>query len=120
MGGVDQALEVEVDHPVPLLGGGVLDRPQQHLAGVVDEDVEAAELVDGALDRGDRLLLVGDVGLDRQRGVTVATDLGGQPLQPFQPPGRDRDFGSVGRQRSRRRLADAAAGAGDQRDGSVK
>ncbi len=120
MGGVDQALEVEVDHPVPLLGGRVLDRAEQHLAGVVDDDVEAAQLVDGAVDRGDRLLLVGDVGLDRQRGVTGAADLGGQPLQPFEPARRHRDFGPLGGQRPRGRLADATAGAGDQRNGSVK
>jgi hypothetical protein len=113
MCGVDQPLEVEVDHPVPLLGGGVLDRPEQHLAGVVDDDVEAAQLVDGAVDGGDCLLLVGDVGLDRQGGVTVTTDLAGQTLEAFQSAGRDGDLGALGGQCSRGRLADAAAGARD-------
>ena len=56
VGGVDQALEVDVDHPLPFLRRRVLDRPQEHLAGVVDDDVEPAQLVDRAADRGVRLL----------------------------------------------------------------
>jgi hypothetical protein len=120
VGGVDQALEVEVDHPVPLLGGRVLDRAQQHLAGVVDEDVEPPQLLDGAVDRGNGLLLVGDVGLDRQGGVALAANLCREALQPLEPAGRHRDFGPLFRQRARGRLADPAAGASDQRNRSVE
>ena len=119
-GGVEQALQVEVDHPLPFLGGRVLDRPQEHHAGVVDDDVEPAQLVDRAVDGGDRLLLLGDVGLDRERGVPRSADLGRQALEPLEPAGGDRDLGAEGGELPRGRLADPAAGAGDQRHGSIQ
>ncbi len=39
---VEDTEDVGVDHPPPLLGVGVLDRSEQHHAGVVDEHVQAA------------------------------------------------------------------------------
>ena len=64
---VQEAEAVDVDHPPPLVGVGALDGPEQHHAGVVDEGVEAAELLARALDERPRAGLVGDVGLDRRR-----------------------------------------------------
>ena len=95
---VQEPLDVEVDHPLPLLDGRVLDRPQQHDAGVVDHDVEAAELVDRALDRGDGLLALGHVGLDHERPAAGALDppapapragrAAGPPARPPRPARR--------------------------------
>ena len=65
VGAVEEAEQVDVDHPPPLLGVGALDRAQQHHAGVVDEDVEAAHLLGGVLDEGARGGLVADVDLER-------------------------------------------------------
>ena len=111
VGDVQQALEVERDHPVPLLDRGVDDRAEQHHAGVVDDDVEPAELARGALDGGDGLVPVGDVGLDRE-----AADLRGEPVQPVLAPRGDGDGRALLGERARRRLPDAAAGPRDQRD----
>ena len=111
MGDVEQALEVERDHPVPLLDRGVDDRAEQHHPGVVDHDVESAELLRGALDGRDRLLAIGDVGLDRE-----AADLRGQRVEPVLAPRGDGDGRALLGERARRRLADPAARAGDERD----
>ena len=52
---------------MPLLVGVLLDRPLGADAGVVDEDVEAAERVGRALDgAGDTRRVVGDVGTNRR------------------------------------------------------
>lgn len=55
MRAVHQAEDVELDHPLPLLDGSVLDGSEQHDAGVVDQGVQPTELGDGALDRVPRL-----------------------------------------------------------------
>ena len=120
LGDVEEAFEVEVDHPLPLLDRRVLGRAEQHHPGVVDDGVEAAELGDGALDQRLGLGAVGDVGLDRQRATAGVADLGDQLLQPVDPAGRHRDRRAFAREPLRGRLADAAGGAGDEGHGSVE
>jgi len=44
------------------------------VTGVVDDDVELAEVLGGLLDGGKVGVLVGDVELNRQEGVTVLLD----------------------------------------------
>ena len=81
MGGVEEAEQVDLDHPLPFLDRGVDDRAEQHHAGVVDERRRA-----GPAPRRLRptarlgLLAVGDVGLDRQRRAAGVGDLRGQRL----------------------------------------
>ena len=104
-------LRLSVDHPVPLLDRGVDDRAEQHHAGVVDHGVEPAELLRGALHGGDRLLAVGDVGLDRE-----PADLGGEGVEPVLAARGDGHRRPLCGERPRRRLADPAAGARDERD----
>ena len=87
------------------------------LAGIVDEDVEAAELVDGLLDCALAESLVADVARNRDRAAPFALD---------EPLGRcriivlaqieDRDVGAFAGEQGCDRAADAAVGAGDQRD----
>src|ERR1019366_8100339 len=67
MGAVEDAEDVGLDHPSPLLGGGVLDRAEQHHAGVVDEHVQTAQLGVCALHERPRLGLVAHVSGDRDR-----------------------------------------------------
>ena len=72
-----RAEQVDFDHLAllgALLGG---ERRQQHHAGVVDQDVGAAELVADALRGGDERGAVGDVGLD---GDGAVAELVGQRL----------------------------------------
>ena len=85
----------------------------QHDAGVVDEDVGAAELLLDAVGRRDERVAVGDVGLDGDRAVA---ELVGQRLDAVGAAGQQRDPVAVGGQRAGGRLADARGGAGDDRD----
>ena len=74
--------QVGLDHAVPL---GEFERVRRLAdidAGIVDEDVDPAELVGDAADHGGDRLLVGDVGRDRNRlgaaflsSATAAADL---------------------------------------------
>jgi hypothetical protein len=60
-----------------------------------------------------RLLLVTDVGLDRERSAAVACDLSGELLDPLTAASGQRDGGAYLRTRERGRLADARRRAGD-------
>ncbi len=64
------------------------------------------------------LLLVGDVGLEDQRGAAVATDAGGQLVETILAPGHQRDRGTLGGQCDGGGSADPARGTGDEGDGA--
>jgi hypothetical protein len=68
-GDLEQAEDVGLELALDLLRGRLLDRGQQAVAGVVHEDVDAAEAVDRCLGGGDGLCLVVDV---ERRGKQVA------------------------------------------------
>ena len=87
MGDVEDAVDVDVDHPLPVVERLVGRLVEQHHACVVDDRVEPAQLVDGPADRAGRLLAVGDVGLDDQR-----VDLRPQGVEPVLAARRDRDL----------------------------
>src|SRR5829696_4948716 len=93
-----------------LLGG---ERRQQHHAGVVDEDVDAAELVAHARGGREQRLAVGDVGRDGDRAVA---ELVGQRPRAIGATGQQRDAIAGGGQRAGGGFADARRGAGDDRD----
>ncbi len=48
---VEHALEVDVDHPVPILDLAALERRVRHQAGIVDDDVDAAVQPNGVIDQ---------------------------------------------------------------------
>src|SRR5262249_29904173 len=52
-----------------LVGVGAVDVAQRHDSGVVDQDVEGAEALDGGGDRGAAVILERHVQLQRQRAV---------------------------------------------------
>jgi hypothetical protein len=79
-------------------------RATQRETGVVDEDVEAAEVLDRLPDEAAAARGVGDVELER--------DL---RLEPLHPPRAARDAHAGGCERGRSRLADARRGAGHDR-----
>ena len=60
-GGHEVALQVDVDDRVPLLLGHVDEHPVAQDAGVVDQDVEVAEGLDGGVDETLAALPVGNV-----------------------------------------------------------
>jgi hypothetical protein len=108
VGRVEQALGVDGDHAVPLVGVGADDRPEEHQAGVVGEGVGPSEALDGL--RHGRLGLgpSGDVGLDDQGGAARGVDLGGQGLQAVPATGDEGD---------RRAVLGEVAGGGGRRVG---
>ena len=113
---VEEAEQVDVDHPLPLLDVGAHDRAEQHHAGVVDEDVEAAEPRVDLLDEPLGLLPVGDVGLERDRAAALALDPLDQRLEPVGPASADTDRSTGAREGQGRGLADARRGARDRCD----
>src|SRR5690606_24617190 len=86
-------------------------------AGVVDEDVDAAELVDRALDEPDDCFLVFDVG--RHGEAAVAALLGdsrGRGFELVDGAAADDDAGAQLCELERGGIADAGRPAGDDRD----
>ena len=95
--------------------------PFEHVcAGIVDQDVEPAEFL---RDRGRdaaRGVLLAEIARRDQRLAARLDDLIGDLLQRLAPPAGERDRRAFARQRQRRRLTDAAAGAGHPGDFSRK
>jgi hypothetical protein len=81
-------------------------------AGVVDEDLERAELELDRFDRSIDLRAVGDIKLEREP-TADAVDC---PLCGAQRDVQDRDLGSVGSEAAADRLTDAGAATGDGGD----
>ena len=74
LGDPQRAEHVRLDLVAGLLLGQLLDEAELAVAGVVDHDVEPAEVVVGLLDRGEVGVAVGDVERDRQQRVAVLRD----------------------------------------------
>ena len=92
---------------------------EEDRAGVVDQDVDAAELGDGRRHRRLDLRLVAQVGGEGQGAAAVGFDLGGggvdragQPGMGFGRLGEDRHVRAVARRPPGDRQPDAAAAAG--------
>jgi hypothetical protein len=101
LGGGHRAEEVDLDH-LALLGALVgRERGEQHHAGVVHQDVGAAELIVDALGRGDERVAVGDVGRDGDRAIAESV---GQSLDAVGAAGQQRDAVVVGGERAGRWL----------------
>ena len=112
MGAVEEPEQVHLDHLPPLVRRRAGHRPKQHHSGVVDEHVEAAELVVRPGDERVRLLLVGDVRRDCERTTSVLFDPAREVRDPILAAGRQRNGGPFGRERQRGRLTDPGGGAG--------
>ena len=106
--------EMDVEHGLELLVGGLLDDAVPAVAGIVDDDVESAEAIESGGDEG-----VGERGFGE-----IAGDGGNLPAAAGERPlrlGQGRLFQIVQQHRRARvrelgrdGAADAAAGAGDQ------
>jgi len=114
---VEDAVQVDVDLPLPLLGLRLEKELGFDVARVVDDDVEPPELghdaVDHPADRG----VVGHVRLIRRRAAAQPGDLlddrVGLGLRVHVV---HRDGGALAGQRERDLASDVARAAGDQRD----
>ena len=105
--GVEGAAQVRGDDVVPVVVGHAGDEAVARDAGVVDEHVQVARLLDEPL----RLLGIADVGLDG-RAADLARDL----LRLVGPGAvADDDLGARARELGGDRAADAARRSGDER-----
>src|SRR3954468_5381712 len=118
LGEVEHRDDVRPEDEVDLLGRDVEERLVGHLeGGVVDEDVELAELVDRALHQSEAVVAVADVAGHRDAAPARLLDpplrLGGVVMLLEV---RAQHVGALARERDRDRPADARVRAGDQRD----
>ena len=92
------------------------DRPERAAdAGVVEQDVEPAEALDGGADQRLDVVLLGDVGAQEQQPVRVG-DLVDEALAVVGVEVADDDAGALGEEAQHRRPADAAGTTGDDGD----
>jgi hypothetical protein len=119
------ALEVDGDHGIPLVLGHVHEHPVAEDSGVVDEDVEPAELVDRLPHEALRPGEAGDVLAIRRRLAARGADLlhdllrGARVRSLAGEPGAevvDHELRSGPGEGERVRAADPAPGARDDRD----
>jgi hypothetical protein len=110
------------DHLVEVVRGKLVRRPRDLDAGVVDEDVDPTELLDGIADHPDHVVLAGDVALDEHVTHAGLPDLVDAGVHLLLRAGRfarhaqvvDRNVGAVLCEPDGDRLADARGSAGDE------
>src|SRR5207237_1425465 len=116
---------VDGQRALPLIERQLFGLGPARVAGVVDQQVDPAELVEGPRDRAADPLLVGDVAGNRQRralgatvgaGVAALTDLGRDRLDLVGRAGQQDDRAALVGQRERGRAADPPTGPGHDRD----
>ena len=112
-----RAAQVDVEHRIPVGGGQLVERPLHVHRRHVDQDVEASERGDGAVDERRRRVQLRQVGLQRGRAAPARTYVRGGLLRfALRTRVAERDVDAARRQFARDDCADAFA-AGDQRDG---
>ena len=117
LGQEEGGLEVDVQDSVPVVHGvGEEVAGAAGDAGVVVEDVDAAEALDGGCDQPIEVGQVRDVGLDGQRTAAGRLDLAGGLLGQLGAQVGDDDAGALLREAQRNRAPDAPGGARDDRD----
>ena len=114
-GDEERALGHHVVLEVPVVLGRLEQRLGDRQAGVVDDEVDAAERQHRLGERGADLLGIGDVDGDRHGDVAVA-DLGRDPLGRLGVDVGDDDARSLGGEAVGDGPADARAGTGDEGD----
>ena len=118
----EHALEVDRDHRVPAVFSVSVDR-HEHVAldaGVIDGEVERAEMPHGLCDHGLHVCAARDVGRHRQRGATGGLDQARRFSGCVLAAVGHHHPGSLGGERQRHRAADACASAGDEGDFALK
>ena len=114
LGDVDDAEEVGVDLGAEVVGVDVLDRGEVRVAGVVDDDVDAAEALAAGGDRGLRGGGVGDVEGEGEDLVGVGGD---EVVELLGPAGGGDELVAGVEDGLGDRAAEAAARAGEEEDG---
>jgi hypothetical protein len=121
---VERAVQVGLDHLLPLLDRQLVDRHRRRAhAGVVEHQVHAAEALDRGVEQRRNLRGLRHVGRHRERALGDVAErvagLGNRLLQCIGPAAGEGHAPAVGDQRLRAGSADARTGAGDDRDAVV-
>ena len=121
------AARVDLMHEIEALHVGLRDRRERDGAGIVDHDVEAAEMRGGLIERGLDGGLVAHVDHEGERLAAGFFDFAGRGVDgAFQLGvrldrlGGDGDIGAVARSLERDGEPDAARGAGDEKRFSLE
>ncbi|MNL04767.1 hypothetical protein D3C87_1253440 [compost metagenome] len=110
---IEHTLDVDVDHPVPLIRAPLSHGCNRHQAGVVDHHVDTAELFDSGCDERLHLRLYRDIGGNGQRFTTGGTNFFGNHLQTLFTPRCQYDLGAASGQVTGGAFTQSAAGASD-------
>lgn len=116
--GVEHSGELQLQLVTPVLGGGVVETLHPGLSGVVDESVDAAELLGGAADEAVHGARVPDVADSGQQAVVSGAEVDRHLGEPVGVTATGGDAGTLVEQGADRGQADARAAAGDH-DGAV-
>ena len=107
-----EQLEIEIGLPGGVVHG--LEFACRRSAGVVDQNVDAAEAAQGLVDCARAVLGAADVGANGQGGAAGCADLFGHLRQPRFAARHDRHASALRRKAQRARPADALAAARDE------
>src|SRR6202042_1545487 len=116
---VEHAPEVDVDHRRPAVDVEVGHRPDLADAGVADQHVEPAELLNGRVYQALEVRAAGDVGRAGDGTPAVVADLVRELVQAVGTARAQGDGGAALREQARGGLTDAAARPGDGDDLAV-
>lgn len=113
---IESAAEIDVENPIPKLGGGGFEIGAREPAGVVDETVESGEGFQSGVEEGGDLRFGGDVGVDVGGfGACGAEGFGGTFAERVLNIGED-DGSAFGGGELCATEADALRGPGDDDD----
>ena len=117
----ERGRDVEVERAFEEARARVEERPRHRAARVVDDDVDAAELVDASAPTmsATASLSLTSAG-HHERAPAAAADVVGDGVELFLRARREHDVGARFGEGASDRGADAAAGAGDDRDLAVE
>ena len=109
MTAIEDAREVRIQDAVPFIHGRFGDRLEYTNAGVVDQDVQAAELRHGSGHQRFHIGILAHVGLNGEHAAAMLRfETGGGGVKMTFARSADRDRGAVLQQRFCNRQADAA------------
>lgn len=113
---VEHALDVDVDHAVPLVHLETFERGKRHQARIVQHDVDAAEFAHRGVHQVANLLPVRDICLDRPGLVALCGEFVGQCIDAVTPPSTEHHGGTSLGEMACRSFSQSTARAGDDDD----
>ena len=117
---VERAVQDDADDGVPSVDREILGGADEVARGVVDEDVDVPEVLDGALDQLVHLLGVADVDLNGQRIEPGMAELSRSRFEVCRVPAADDDARAERTEALRNGETDAGAAAGDDGNATLE